>query len=156
MSTPTINFREFEQQARLLCVASERIGELPKTAASLKPRVGAALWEVAKPYWAILSFIERVVESGALGGEALKMLLSRALKLEAMMGTLLEDARVHKCFDNRHTAPPLQALEACNERIKDCIVGLEATLDPGLDGVMATAFEEHRRGQTVPLESLMK
>lgn len=94
------------------------------------------------------------MESGALGPETLKMLLSRSLKLEAMMDFILENARVHKYFKNRHTAPPLQALEACNERIEDCMVALEASLDLDLDGIMAAALEEHQRGQTVPLESL--
>jgi hypothetical protein len=154
MSTSTINIREFEQQARLLSVASQRIGELPKAGGPLKPQLGAAMWAVAKPYLAMLTFIEGALESGALDQEMLKMLLSQSLKHEAIVDALLENARAHKYRDNRHTAPPLQALEACAERIKDCMVALEATLDPDLDGIMAGALQEHQRGRTVPLESL--
>lgn len=57
-------------------------------------------------------------------------------------------------FDDPEIAEPLRWLETCNEEVKDCMVALESMLDPQLDDLMAGATEEHKRGATVPLESV--
>jgi hypothetical protein len=35
------------------------------------------------------------------------------------------------------------------------MVALESALDPQFDGFMAIAMDEHQRGETVPLESII-
>jgi hypothetical protein len=57
-------------------------------------------------------------------------------------------------FDDPDTAEPLRWLETCDEQVKDCMIALESMMDPKLDELIATAMEEHQRGETAPLDSL--
>jgi hypothetical protein len=72
-----------------------------------------------------------------------------------MVDGVLVRARQQGYFDDPDAAEPLRWLETCDEQVKDCMVALESMLDPKLDGVMTAAMEEHRRGETVPLESIL-
>jgi hypothetical protein len=72
-----------------------------------------------------------------------------------MADEVLAVARQRGYFDNPDAAEPLGCLETCNERVKDCMGALESMPDPKVDGLMAAAMEEHRRGETVPLDSVL-
>jgi hypothetical protein len=72
-----------------------------------------------------------------------------AVEIHAIVSALSEKGNY---FDDPDTAEPLRWLESCNEQVKDCMVALESMLDPRLDDVMASALEEHRRRETVPLD----
>ena len=44
--------------------------------------------------------------------------------------------------------------QVCNEQVKDCLAAIESILDPQLDQLMDGAMAEHKRGETVPLDSI--
>lgn len=106
------------------------------------------------PYSAAKFFAERVLQSATFDADLVQTLHSKLLPLERMADDSLNAARQRGYFDNPDTAEPLRWLETCNEQVKDCLVALESMLDPQLDDLMAEALEEHRRGETVPLDSV--
>jgi len=107
------------------------------------------------PYSAAKFFAERVVQSDAFNVELVQALHSKLLPLERMADDVLAAARQRGYFDDPDAAEPLRWLETCNEQVKDCMVALEPMLDPQLDDLMAAAMEEHQRGETVPLDSIL-
>jgi hypothetical protein len=94
------------------------------------------------------------LQSPTFNPELVQMLHSKLLPLESMADNLLAAARQRGYFDDPNLAEPLRWLETCDEQVKDCMVALESALDPQLDGLMAAAMEEHRRGETVPLDAI--
>ena len=103
------------------------------------------------PYSVALYIAEHVVQSDAFNVELVQALHFKLLSLERLADEMLAVARQRGYFDDPDTAEPLR-WETCNEQVKDCLVALESMLDPQLDGLMAAAMEEHRRGETVPLD----
>jgi hypothetical protein len=79
--------------------------------------------------------------------------LGRGLS-STLLGRILAAARQRGQFEDQDVAEPLRWLEICNEQVKDCMVAMEAMLDPQLDDLMGAALEEHRRGETVSLDSM--
>lgn len=151
MSTAATNLQKFADQTKLALAAAEKI----KTALERKRLLHGleqALWKFAMPYWAILYIVERTVDSGEFDRERFRALYDRSLPLERMVDDALAVARTQDYFNRPVTAAPLLALQACNERMKDCMVALESTRDQHLDEIMAAALDEHRRGETVPLD----
>lgn len=143
---------EIDRQAALASIALQRIsgtgtGALP----SLPRAVLNALW----PYSVALYIAERVVQSDAFDAKRARTLHSKLVPLERMADDALSAARLSGYFDDPDAAEPLRWLEACNEQVKHCMVALESMLDPKLADIMSTAMEEHRRGETVPLDSIL-
>ncbi len=77
------------------------------------------------------------------------------LPLERMVDDALVVAQQRGYFDDPDAAEPLRWLETCNEQVKDCMAALESMLDPHLDDLMSAALEEHQRGETVPLDTIL-
>lgn len=144
MSTSGIIGEEIDKQAALANAAFEGA-----------PDVGArGVLDVLGPYSAALYIAERVVESDVFDVELVQSVHSKLLPMERMADAMLVAARQRGGFDDPEIAEPLRWLETCNEEVKDCMVALESMLDPQLDDLMAGATEEHKRGATVPLESV--
>jgi hypothetical protein len=151
MSTSVIVGDEVGRQAALAGSALRDISGAGENAGHSLPR---AVLAVLGPYSAAKFFAERVLQSGTLNVELVQALYSKLLPLERMVDEVLVAVRQRGYFDDPDATEPLGWLETCHEQVKDCMVALESALDPQLDGVMAEAMEEHRRGETVPLESL--
>ena len=153
MSTCEIVGEEIDRQAALASTAMRKISGVGAGARNeqLLPR---AVFEVLGPYSAALYIAERVVESASFNVELVHALHFKLLRLERMADDMLSAARQKGNFDNRETVEALPWLENCNERVKDCMVALESMLDPKLVDLMASAMDEHERGETVPLDSI--
>jgi len=143
---------EIDEQAALVSAAIKSISSVGTgtTARQLLPR---AVSDMLRPYSAALYIAERVVQSHTFTPELVHALHSKLLPLERMADDMLDAARQQGYVDDPETAVPLGWLETCNEQVKDCMVALESMLDPQLDDVMSAALDEHRRGETVPLDS---
>jgi hypothetical protein len=153
MSTSGIIGEEIDKQAALASAALQTISGVG-AGTSAKQLLPRAVLDMLGPYSVALYIAERVVESGAFDVELVQALHSKLLPLERMADDKLAAARQRGYFDDPDTAEPLRWLEICNEQVKDCMVALESMLDPQLDDLMAAAMEEHRRGETVPLDSI--
>jgi hypothetical protein len=94
-----------------------------------------------------------VLQSGAFNVGLVQALYSKLLPFERMVDEVLDAARLRGYFDDPDATEPLRWPETCHEQVKDCMVALESALDPQIDSLMAAAMEEHRRGETVSLES---
>lgn len=151
MPTLAASLREFDIQATS---ARSAIGKIASAGNRTRPALEQALWGFVKPYWAILSIVEGVVESGPFEHETLTAYHLKLLPLEQMADEALGAAKRGEYSSHSQTAGALLSLQGCNERIKDCMVALESMLDPRLDHVMAGALGEHRRGETVPLDTI--
>jgi mRNA-degrading endonuclease RelE of RelBE toxin-antitoxin system len=153
MSTSEIVGEEIGKQAALASSALReisRVGSSPG-ARHLLPR---AVLDMLGPYSAALYIAERVVHSSVINTELVQALHSELLPLERMADGMLAAARQAGYFDDPGTAEPFRWLEMCNEQVKDCMVALEAGLEPDLDRLMAASIEEHQRGDTVSLDSI--
>jgi len=146
MSTSGVIGAEIEKQAALASVALRDI-----SGASAKAR---AVLDALGPYSAALYIAERVVESEVFNAELVQSLHSTLLPLERMADKMIAASKQRGWFNDPDAAEPLRWLETCNDQVKDCMVALEAMLDPQLDDLMEAAMEEHRRGETVPLDSI--
>jgi hypothetical protein len=144
MSTSAIVGDELDKQAAL---ASAALGGT----SGVGPR---AVLDVLGPYSAALYIVERVGVSDVFNAELVRAVHSKLLPLEHMADGMLKAAREHGHFDDPDIVEPLRWLETCNEQVKDCMVALEAMLDPELDDLMDAAMEERQQGETVPLESI--
>jgi len=153
MSTSGIVGEEIDKQAAVASAAFQDVASFGGSA-DARQSLPRAILAMLGPYSGALFFAERVVRSEAFNADLARMIHSRLLPLEHMADEMLATARQRGYFDNPDTAEPLGWLETCNEQVKDCMVALESMLDPTLDGVMAAAMEEHRRGETVPLDSV--
>jgi hypothetical protein len=151
MSTFGIVGEVIDKQAALASAALRNISGVGTGARRLLPR---AVLDMLAPYSVAHYLAESVVRSEVFNAELVQMLHSRLLPLERMADDMLAAARKLGYFDDPETAEPLRWLEACNEQVKDCMVAMESMLDPKLDGLMAAAMEEHRRRETVPLDSI--
>ena len=153
MSTSRIIGEEIDKHAALATAALRNICAVGAgtSAKQLLPRaVLDMLWAV--PGSAFLCGACRAIRPVQRGtGQALH---SKLLPLERMADDMLAAARQRGYFDDPDIAEPLHWLETCNEQVKDCMVALESMLDPQLDDLMATALEEHQRGEAVPLDSI--
>jgi hypothetical protein len=166
MSTGPIDLQELGDHVALALTAGKTIAAVPTglgdtsvpagsaTRNRLLEALGRSLWKFVKPYWAVLSIAERAVDSGVFDRQAFLNLHDRLLPLERMADDILAASRKRDYFNRTLTAAPLASLNACNERIKDCMVAIESSLDPHLDDLMAAALDEHRRGETIPLDSI--
>ncbi len=145
---------EIDKNAALASDALRRISGIGAgtNAKQLLPR---AVLAMLGPYSAAKFLAERVLQSPAFDVELVQALHSKLLPLERMADDVLVTARQRGYFDDPDAAGPLRWLETCDEQVKDCMVALESMLDPKLDDVMAAAMEEHRRGETVPLDSIL-
>jgi len=154
MSATGIIGQEIERQAALASAALRNIASIGAgtSARQLLPR---AVLDMLGPYSVALFFAERVVQSDAFNLELVQALYTKLLPLERMVDEVLVASRQRGYFDDPDAAEPLRWLETCNEQVKDCMVALESMLDPKLDGIMASAMEEHQRGETVPLDSIV-
>jgi hypothetical protein len=144
MSTSAIIGEEIDKQAAL---AKAALGDI----AGVGPR---AILDALGAYSATLYIAERVVESENFDPELVRSLHSKLLPLEHVADGILAAARQRGQFEGQDVAEPLRWLEICNEQVKDCMVAMEAMLDPQLDDLMGAALEEHRRGETVSLDSM--
>ena len=151
MSTLAASLREFDAQAASALAAVERMSPAGNQTRHALER---ALWGFVKPYWAMLSIVEGVVECGPFELDSLKAIHSTLLQIEQIADETLAAARKRDSSNHSQTAGALLSLQGCNERIKDCMVALELVLDPHLDDVMAGALDEHRRGETVSLDAI--
>jgi len=153
MSTSGIVGEEIDKQAVLASAALQNISGVGAgtSARQLLPR---AVLDVLAPYSTALYTAERVVQSAGFDVELVRALHSKLLPLERMADEMLAAAKQRGYFDDPDTAEPLRWLETCNEQVKDCMVALESMMNPQLDDLMGSAFEEHQRGETVPLDSI--
>jgi hypothetical protein len=154
MSTSGIIGEEIDKQAALASSALQRISGVG-AGASARQLLPRAVLDMLWPYSAALYIAERVVQSATFNPELVQALHSKLVPLERMADDMLAAARQRGYFDDPDTAEPLRWLETCNEQVKDCMVALESMLDPQLDDLMAEALEEHQRGETVPLDSIL-
>ena len=143
---------EIDKQAAL---ASDAIQDISGVGAGTNARqlLPRAVLAMIGPYSAAKFFAERVLQSTTFDADLVQTLYSKLLPLERMADDRLNVARQRGYFDDPDTAEPFRWLETCNEQVKDCMVALESMLDPQLDDLMAAALEEHRRGETAPLDS---
>jgi hypothetical protein len=144
MSTSRIIGEEIDKQAALASAALKGIS-------GVGPR---AVLDILAPYSAALYIAERVVESDTFDVELVRAVHSKLLPLERMADSMLATAQQAGHADDPDTAEPLGWLDTCNQQVKDCMVALESVLDPQIDSLMDEALEEHRRGETVPLDSI--
>ena len=151
MSTSGNIGAEIDKRAALANAAIETIFGAGTTA---KQSLPGAVLEMLGAYSAALYIAERVVQSATFNVELVQALHSKLLPFERIADRMLTAARRQGYFDDPETAVPLGWLEACNEQVKDCMVALESMLDPQLDDLMATAMDEHKRGETVRLDSI--
>jgi hypothetical protein len=150
MSASGVIGEEIDKQAALASAALESISAV-RSSRQLPPHI---VLDMLVPYSAAYYIADRVIQSGVPNPELVRTLLSRLLPFERMADDMLASARQRGYFDNPEAADPLRWLETCNEQVKDCLVALESMLDPRLDSLMTRALEEHRRGETVPLDSI--
>ncbi len=145
-----------EEIDRQTALASDALQDISGVGAGGNARqlLPRAVLAMIGPYSAAKFFAERVLQSATFDADLVQTLHSKLLPLERMADDSLNAARQRGYFDNPDTAEPLRWLETCNEQVKDCLVALESMLDPQLDDLMAEALEEHRRGETVPLDSV--
>jgi hypothetical protein len=153
MSTSGIIGEKIDTDAELASAALQNItgAGAGTSTRQLLPR---AVLDMLGPYSAALYIAERVVQSATFNLELVQTLHSKLLPLERMADDTLATARLRGYFDDPDTAEPLRWLETCDEQVKDCMVALESMMDPKLDELMATAMDEHQRGETVPLDSI--
>jgi hypothetical protein len=153
MSTSGIIGEEIDKQAAL---ASGALQNIPGVGAGTSARqsLPRAVLDMLGPYSAALYIAERVVQSEIFNVELVRALHSKLVPLERMADDVLAAVRQRGYLDDPDSAEPLRWLEICNEQVKDCMVALESMLDPQLDELMAAAMEEHRRGETVRLDSI--
>ena len=153
MSAAGIVGDEIDKQAALAAAALQDVTGVGAgvSARKLFPRAVLAL---LGPYSAAKFLAERVVQSETFNMELVKAFHSKLLPLERMAEDVLVAARQQGYFDDPDATEPLRWLETCDGQVKDCMVALESMLDPQLDELMAAAEEEHRRGESVPLDSL--
>ncbi|HYM11023.1 MAG TPA: hypothetical protein VEU62_09825 [Bryobacterales bacterium] len=153
MSAAIPSLDELNAQAQSALAAGEKA-----TAAVQRDRLlqwlGHTLWAFTRRYWAILYIVERAVASGGFDRDSFHMLHEKVLPLERMADNILASARTRDYLNVTLTAAPLLSLQECNEHIKDCMAALESMLEPHLDDLMAEALDEHRRGETIPLDSI--
>jgi len=154
MSTPGIVGEVIDKQAALASAALRNISGVG-TGAGARRLLPRAVLDMLAPYSVAHYLAESIVQSEVFNAELVQMLHSRLLPLERMADNMLAAARKLGYFDDPDTAEPLRWLETCNEQVKDCLVAMESMLDPKLDGLMAAAMEEHQRGETVPLDSIL-
>jgi len=152
MSTSVI-IGEINKQAALASVAFQSISGI-SAGISARQSLPNAVLAMLGPYSAALYIAERVVQSDVFNVELVQLLHTKLLPFERMADDMLAAARQQGYFDDPDTTEPLHWLETCNEQAKDCMVALESMLDPQLDDLMGAALEEHRRGETVPLDSI--
>ena len=107
------------------------------------------------PYSAALYIAERIVQSATFDAELVAALHSKLIRLECTVDEMLTAARNRGYFDDPTAGEPLRWLETCSEQVRDCMVALESMFHPHLDEVMAAAMEEHQRGESVPLDSIL-
>jgi hypothetical protein len=143
---------EIGKQTALASIALENISGVGSNARHLIPR---AVLAMLGPYSAVKFLAERIVQSDAFNVELVQALHAKLLPLERMVDNVLAAAQQRGYFEDPDAAEPLHWLETCNEQVKDCMVALESMLDPHLDDLMAAAIEEHRRGETVPLDAIL-
>jgi hypothetical protein len=153
MSNSGIIGEEIDKQAALASAALQDISGVG-AGTSARQSLPRAVLDMLGPYSAALYIAERVVQSPIFNVELVQILHSKLLPLERMADNILAAAKQRGFFDDPDVAEPLRWLETCNEQVKDCMVALESMLDPKLDDLMATAMEEHQRGDTLPLESI--
>ena len=145
--------KQIDKQAALASAAAKSISGVGAGTAAMQllPR---AVLDMLGPYSAALYLAERVVQSATFNAELVQALHSKLRPFERMADDMLTTARQRGYFDNPDVAEPLRWLETCDEEVKDCMVALESMMDPKLDELMTAAMEEHRRGETVPLDSI--
>jgi len=154
MSTSGIVGDEIVKQAALASAALQNIssaGACPNEK-DLLPR---AVLAMLGPYSAAKFLAERAVQSDVFNAELVQALYIKLLPLERMVDDVLVAARQRSDFDDREAAEPLRWLETCDEQVKDCMVAMESMLDPQLDDLMDAATEEHQRGETMPVDSIL-
>ncbi len=154
MSTSGMISAEIDKQAALASAALESISGVG-TGTIARQLLPSAVLNMLGPYSAALYIAERVLQSATVDAELIHALHSKLLPLERMADGMLSAARRQGYFGDLETAEPLSWLETCNEQVKDCMVALESMMDPQLDDLMSTAIEEHHRGETVPLDSIL-
>ena len=154
MSNFGIIGEQLEKQTALAGAALKDISSIGDGAKArqLLPR---AVFDMLVPYSAAGFFAERVVQSEGFNVELVQDLHSRLLPLERMADEMISTAKQRGYFDDPETAEPLHWLVTCNEQVKDSMVALESMLDPKLDDIMAKSMREYRRGETLPLESIL-
>jgi hypothetical protein len=154
VSTSGIVGEAIDKQTALASIALQSISgaSAGTDARQLLPR---AVLAMLGPYSAAKFLAERVLHSATFDVGLVQALHSKLLPLERMADDVLAAARQQGYLDDPGAAEPLRWLEACDEQVKDCMVALESMLDPRLDEVMAAAMEEHQRGETVPLSSIL-
>ena|SRR6266436_10381924 len=153
MSTLMGSLQELDKQAEIAATALQKMTTASELGHDL-PTLEEAIWTFVRPYWHTLTIADRVVDSGAFDRPKIEALHSRLLPIEHMAENIIATARERGYFEKTETAAPLLSLEAAHERIKDCMVALESILDPQLDDIMAAALEEHKRGETIPLDTV--
>jgi hypothetical protein len=151
MSVTEIIGEEIDKQASLASIALKSISGPGDSARQSLPR---AILDMLGPYSAALYIAERVVQASVFDVDLVQAVHSKLLPFERMADDMLAAARRMGYFDDPDTAEPLHWLETCDEQVKDCMVALESMMDPKLNEVMEAAMEEHRRGETVPLDSI--
>jgi hypothetical protein len=107
------------------------------------PELPRTVLDVLGPYSAALYIAERVVESDVFNAELVQAVHSKLPPLEHMADGMRADAKQRGHFDDPDIAEPFRWLETCNEQVKDCMVALEAMLDPQLDEIMNETLQEH-------------
>jgi hypothetical protein len=155
MSTFAIIGDKIEKQAALASAALKDIDSVEPGGPSVRELLPRAVLDMLGPYSAALYIAERVVQSATFNAELVEALHSKLLPLERMADEMLTAAKQRGYFDEPEAGEPLRWLETCNGQVKDCMVALESMLDPQLDEIMASAMEEHQRGETVPLDSIL-
>jgi len=153
MSTAGIVAEEIDKQAALAGAAFQPISEI-RAGKDAKQALPRAVLALLTPYSAMRYFAERVIESAEFDVELVRGLHARLLTFERMAEDVLATAQERGYFNEPDIAGPLHWLEACNDDVKDCMVALEAMLDPRLDDVMAAAKREYLRRETVSLDSI--
>ena len=153
MSTSGIVGEEIDKQSALARAAFEGISGIG-AGANAGETLARAVLDTLGPYSSALYIAERIVESDVFDVDLVQAVHSNLLTLERIADDMLAAARQRGYFDDAEIAEPLRWLETCNEQVKDCMVALEAMLDPRLGDLMASATDEHRRGETIPLASI--
>jgi hypothetical protein len=154
MSMSGIIDEEIGKQAALANAALQDISGVGpgSSAGQLVPRGVLAM---LGPYSAAKFLAERVVQSNTFDVALARALHSKLLPLERTVDDMLIAARQRGYFEDPDAAEPLRWLTICNEQVKDCMVAIESMLDPQLDDLMAAAMDEHQRGETIPLNSIV-
>ena len=154
MSMSGIISDEIGKQAALASAALKNISSVG-SGSNANDLVPGAILAMLGPYSAAKFLAERVVQSDRYNAELVQALHAKLLSLEHMVDDVLVAAGQKGYFEDPDAAEPLRWLAACNEQVKDCMVALESMLDPHLEDLMTAAMEEHQRGETVPLDSIL-